>query len=499
MSQKPTRRAVLAAGAAAISTPVFATFAAGSPRAPMSLPQGLDTAFDRAARDHDVPRDLLVALAQSLSAAQDGASAYGGHGVMQLVDGTGADTLGMAAELTGQPEARLRENTAANVYGAAALLRSLADDAGLDEAGRARVEAWYEPVVEYTGIPDLAVARMQADAVYAALAGGVTNGGAEARLTTAQAHATPPEVSAAAPPVQPMNAEYPQARWVAAHSSNYRVANRPNDHAIDRVVIHTAQGTYAGTISWFQNSSSNVSAHYVVRSSDGQVTQMVRHKDVGWHVGSSNNRSIGIEHEGWVDNSSWYTEQMYRSSAALTRYICNRHGLPLNRAHIVGHNEIPDATHTDPGRHWDWDRYMSYVRDDSERWRIVVDNDQSGFKASGNWARATASGYGGTHHHAKPVQQSDVAWFHARIPSTGSYRVDVWYPQGPTNNSRTPYLVSTTTGLQTVHMDQRSGGGRWNTLGTFRLEAGNRPTVGVSRWTGTEGWIEADAVRITQA
>ncbi|HEV7628421.1 MAG TPA: N-acetylmuramoyl-L-alanine amidase, partial [Streptomyces sp.] len=25
-------------------------------------------------------------------------------------------------------------------------------------------------------------------------------------------------------------------------------------------------------------------------------------------------------------------------------------------------NEVPGADHTDPGRHWDWRRYMRYVR-----------------------------------------------------------------------------------------------------------------------------------------
>ena len=111
------------------------------------------------------------------------------------------------------------------------------------------------------------------------------------------------------------------------------------------------QGSYAGAISWFQNPSSNVSAHYVIRSSDGAITQMVREKDIAWHAGNwtYNTQSIGIEHEGWVSSCTWFTDAMYRASAALARNIALKYGIPMNRNHIIGHNEVPGATHTDPG------------------------------------------------------------------------------------------------------------------------------------------------------
>ena len=68
--------------------------------------------------------------------------------------------------------------------------------------------------------------------------------------------------------------DYPGARWVPANSGNYTVANRPSSHPIRYIVIHVTQGSYAGAISWFQNPNSRVSAHYVLRSSDGEITQM---------------------------------------------------------------------------------------------------------------------------------------------------------------------------------------------------------------------------------
>lgn len=158
--------------------------------------------------------------------------------------------------------------------------------------------------------------------------------------------------------------DYPAARWVPAYSGNYTTSNRPSTYPIWYVVIHVAQGTYNGTISWFRNPSAQASAHYVIRSSDGEVTQMVRHKDIAWHAGNwwYNCRSIGIEHEGWISDPNWFTYSMYYSSAALVRHICRTYSVPRTRSYIIGHVEVPGATHTDPGPYWDWDFYMELIQ-----------------------------------------------------------------------------------------------------------------------------------------
>ncbi|MGH2471383.1 MAG: hypothetical protein ACRDG6_03130 [Candidatus Limnocylindria bacterium] len=35
--------------------------------------------------------------------------------------------------------------------------------------------------------------------------------------------------------------------------------------------------------------------------------------------------------------------------------------MPLDRGHVVGHNEVPGSTHTDPGPTWDWPHFMWLV------------------------------------------------------------------------------------------------------------------------------------------
>ncbi|MEU5296877.1 N-acetylmuramoyl-L-alanine amidase [Streptomyces umbrinus] len=158
------------------------------------------------------------------------------------------------------------------------------------------------------------------------------------------------------------------ARWVAASSSNWRMADRPDDFGIDRVIIHVTQGSYASAVKVFQNPAHGAATHYIVRQ-DGRVTQMIRELDVAFHAGNRdfNERSVGIEHEGFVDRPKDFTDAMYEASARLTARICARYDIPVDRKHIIGHVEVPGTDHTDPGPHWDWGRYIPLVRKAAEQ------------------------------------------------------------------------------------------------------------------------------------
>lgn len=180
------------------------------------------------------------------------------------------------------------------------------------------------------------------------------------------------------PPPLAAESEYPlAAAFDPACSCNF-TAN--GIVSFEHVVVHTMQGSYNGTKSWFKNPDAQVSAHYVMRSVDGEVTQMVLDKDRAWHVGSSNSTSIGIEHEGFVDDpAKWYTWETYVSSARLARWLTTRHSMPVDRDHIVGHVELPNQTHTDPGPGWNWDMYMGLVADvvpQGEIHVVVVDRSK---------------------------------------------------------------------------------------------------------------------------
>ncbi|SFA91372.1 CUB domain-containing protein [Flavobacterium swingsii] len=184
-----------------------------------------------------------------------------------------------------------------------------------------------------------------------------------------------------APPCGDVSAGFPYTVLAApADPGNY---SSRSGTAITHVTIHTMQGSYAGAISWFQNPTANVSAHYNIRASDGQITQSVCEIDKAWHVSNSNPYAIGIEHEGFVEDASWYTNIMYVVSAKLTEDIATRRGINLKRTYdkngdsgtnsisdgcfkVKGHQHFPAQTHVDPGPYWDWNRYYDLLNPASD-------------------------------------------------------------------------------------------------------------------------------------
>jgi N-acetyl-anhydromuramyl-L-alanine amidase AmpD len=155
------------------------------------------------------------------------------------------------------------------------------------------------------------------------------------------------------------------------HSPNMTQSNR-TARTIDAIVIHSTEGRFVGSVRYLQRRRTRGSAHFVV-SRLGQVVQLVPVTDVAWHSGNGwwNLHAIGIEHEGWV-NRNGFTEAEYRASAQLVAYLAHRWGIPLDRRHIIGHNEVPNPHwpghfggvdgHVDPGPYWRWGKYMALVR-----------------------------------------------------------------------------------------------------------------------------------------
>ena len=157
--------------------------------------------------------------------------------------------------------------------------------------------------------------------------------------------------------------DFAGATWAPASTSNYQTGSRGLTD-IDHIVIHDTEGNFDGAVSWFQDPAAQVSAHYVVRSSDGHVVQMVHDKDVAWHDKCFNTHTIGVEHEGFMAHPDvWYTEAMYTSSATLVAALADTYGIAKEHGTILGHGEAPDCSdHTDPGPGWDWAHYIDLVK-----------------------------------------------------------------------------------------------------------------------------------------
>lgn len=143
---------------------------------------------------------------------------------------------------------------------------------------------------------------------------------------------------------------------------SYDVSDRPNTNKINKIVIHDTEETYDDTIKIFQDPNRYASAHYVIRAKDGHVAQMVKNKDVAWQAGNwyVNAQSVGIELEGKAAGNL-YTPQQYAATAKLVRYLAAKYDIPIDREHILGHDNVPAVDtahiagmHWDAGPHYDW-------------------------------------------------------------------------------------------------------------------------------------------------
>jgi len=237
---------------------------------------------------------------------------------------------------------------------------------------------------------------------------------------------------------------------------------------------------------------------------------------------------------GWVEqlHSRGYLAGMYSSGASGIRDVCleyhNQSYTRLDQIWIAWWNGVAD---TDAGdycsdAYWsNHQRLHQYAGNVTEtwggvtmnidrnyldvstspqppqQWTTTIDNTTTGrFTASANWSTSSYSSkrFGTDYRYANPTPASDVAWYRADVPETGTYEISVWYPADPGYNDQTPYLVATTSGNRSVSVNQRVNGGQWTSIGVFTLAAGDGNKVGVSRWTGGSGYVVADAVRITR-
>ncbi len=468
----------------------------------------LEDEFARAAEEYEVPKSLLKAMGYVNTRWEmppPGASDYeeggpsegspearGAYGIMQLLQNPSENTLGQAANLTGLTEEELKNDRDANVLGGAAVLSEIE---GSEKT--ADINGWYDSVAEYGG------GTLYANQVYETLKSGASEelSSGETMVLEAQPEAeTEAEFSAQA------SADYGRATWYGASSTNYTSANRGRSQ-INKVIIHVTQGSWAGAINWFKDSRANVSAHYTVRSSDGKIGQSVREKNIAWHAGNwdYNKRSIGIEHEGYVSQSKWFTDSMYHSSARLTAYLCKKNRININRNNIIGHNEVPGATHTDPGSNWNWSEYMRLVKSyagsstSGPAYIQTVDNASSRFRASGAWDTNTYNDqkYGKNYRATKPARKG-AARFKFKIPKKSQYVVRAWWPASSGYNPRTRFKIRTASGWKLRTVSQRTNGGKWVRLGKFTMNSGDRVYVKVPRRTSGKGWIIADAVRVVR-
>ena len=370
-------------------------------------PTDRQAVFDRAAEVSGVPEQVLLGVSYLESRWDDHGgqvSSSGGYGPMHLTqdeaaaharevakargDGAPAElatgTLTRAARLTGIDRARLRSDAVANVCGGAAVLASF-QPSTTSSAPR----AWSRAVASYAGSAAPTDQATFGRQVFATIRSGearTTNDGQQVALPASEGATFDAAAAGTTIPTGNEVVDCPavlQCESVPApyqllgdgsnprNYGNHDIANRPKDGlSIDYIVIHDTEGSYRTSLNLVKDPG-YLAWHYTVRSSDGHVAQHVNPKNVGFQAGNwyVNMHSIGIEHEGFAaTGATWYTESMYRASATLVKHLAAEYGVPLDRAHVIGHDQVPGITnaniptmHWDPGPYWDWEHYMALL------------------------------------------------------------------------------------------------------------------------------------------
>ncbi len=326
----------------------------------------LEQYFDEAAQEYGVPATLLKAIGRVESNwTQIGPSIDRGWGIMHLVDNDYVNTLSEASILTGIAEDMLKDDPQSNIRGAAALL---AQYAGPEVIGKSDLSLWFEASIKFSALALEELKISQAELYYSMIKSGDTSQTVWGETIRLKAHKTlaVPQLKASTRAVKKsVSADYtPAISFITP--CNFGTGR---NHVIDTWVNHwIGVGSYAGAISWFHTCRPNSpsSAHFVIRSSDGEITQVVRVSNTAYHAGASgqpynNSRSIGVEHEATATEPGlWNSEPMLNASTTMACYFTGIHAIPQSRGlpGIREHNEMP-GTSTDCAGSIPWSTWMN--------------------------------------------------------------------------------------------------------------------------------------------
>lgn len=168
---------------------------------------------------------------------------------------------------------------------------------------------------------------------------------------------------------------------------------------------------------WLKSTGKNTSAHYEV--TPNKVIGVVGENYQAWHSGGSgavtNANSIGVEHSNSTGEPDWkVADSTITNGAQLVADICTRYNIPVDREHIIGHNEVPGVSTQCPGG-INMDEYVKLVKEFYDGTRT-----SSPANSSSNADNTTSIKESNT----SSVQ--DIAWFIITI-SQDLDRFQRWY------------------------------------------------------------------------
>ena len=122
-----------------------------------------------------------------------------------------------------------------------------------------------------------------------------------------------------------MTVVLPKLKWVPS-PNHYAGGNAP----VRLVVWHDCEGSYAGSVSWFAQKQSEVSAHFVLKEDGTEATQCVAYADAAWHAKAFNRGSVALEMGGVAKRG--FPDVEVQAAANIVAYLLHRFKLPCRWA-----------------------------------------------------------------------------------------------------------------------------------------------------------------------
>ncbi len=363
--------------------------------------------FKGAASEFKVPESLLKASGQVQSNwAQVSESIYGSWGIMGLIENGYVQQITKAASLLHVTPEAIKNDAKTNIRAAAALLSYYQKN----KPPAVEIENWFESAKSLTGLRDSVMRNELALRIFDVMKKGsktVTLWGEiisidPVNVSLPKSYTEPDAGSSVT--TRTTGVDYPNA---IPNFTSCNFGNRPSGSVIRYYFVHyVATGTYQGAISWFKDCSSQVSAHYVIRNNDGEISQVVAENDRAWSQGvtSYNDMGIGVEHEVLATNlSMWESEPMLVAAANLCVNVCNRRAIPKVRrvtngdAGIYGHSDVraTDCPNLTPAR---WTNFLTRLNSVSVAPPTLysIENTGNGTRLTATWRanlEPTLAGY----------------------------------------------------------------------------------------------------------